>query len=49
MPDFELIVTTEFRGYVRGERITDQERIGEIMNSEHSQFVTQVQVQDPVQ
>jgi hypothetical protein len=49
MADFELIVVTDFGEYVRGERIRDQVKIVDIVNSDQAQFVTHVQVEDEPQ
>lgn len=46
MNTFELIVQVPFDGYERGERITDQLKINDIVNSERKQYVTPVLPED---
>ena len=41
---FELVVATPFAGLLRGERIRDPKRIGEILASEYAGWVVRVAI-----
>ena len=42
MAQFELVVVQPFAGYERGDRVTDQVKVEEILSSEHEHNVVRV-------